>query len=174
MNRTVYTLLFVFLSMIGINLWAQKKATGKVAAKSDGGNTTGKIMYPTVYLGHSNFSGGDMKKAEFDRLLKEGLTSKDSLGNRYKVLGFEFNYAERQQYEDSAGNLKMMTEILFEYCPGDTVTNAVSSSIYERTKPGDTVYINKVKVVKYIGKTNKTLPDTAAIAAKAMKCVIVK
>jgi hypothetical protein len=174
MNRTVYTLLFVFLSMIGVNLWAQQKSAGKAAAKGDGGNTPGVIMYPTVYLGHSNFSGGNIKKAEFDRLLKEGLTSKDSSGNKYKVLGFEFNYAERQLFEDSAGNLKVMTEIVFEYCPGDTITSGVSASIYERTKPGDTVYINKVKVVKYIGKTNKTLPDTAAIAAKAMKCVIVK
>ena len=133
-----------------------------------------KIMYPTVYLGHSEFKGGNIRKEEFDKLLKDGLTSKDSMGNRYKVLGFEFNYAERQLYEDSAGNLKVMTDFLFEYCPGDTITSNISASIYERTKPGDTVFVNKVMVVKYINKTDKTLPDTAAILAKGLKCVIVK
>ncbi len=174
MIRTVSTLLLVFLSMIGIQLWAQQKATGKVVAKAEGSYSTRKIFYPAVYLGHSDFKGGNIKKEEFDKLLKEGLFSKDSMGNRYKVIGFEFNYAERQLYEDSAGNLKIMTDFLFEYCPGDTITGNISASIYERTKPGDTIFVNKVRVVKYINKTNKTLPDSTAILAKGLKCVIVR
>jgi len=177
MNRTVSIVVVIVLMAAGQNLTAQQKGKSKTAAKTDNVTTEGApashILYPTVYLGHSEYHGGPIKKLEFDRLLKQGLTSHDSLGNKYKVMGFDFNYFERQLAEDSIGNLKMFTEIFYEFCPGDTITSNIATSLYERTKPGDTVIIERVKVVRYINKT-KVLPDASAIGARGLKCVIVK
>jgi len=174
MNRTVKILFLVLSVAVGLNLWAQQKSNGK--ADDKGGAMAGKnILLPTVYLGRSEYHGGPIKKEEFDRLLKQGLTSHDSSGNKYKVVAFDFNYGERQLYEDSIGNLKVMVDLVYEHCPGDTITSNVSASIYDRTKAGDTVYIDRVTVVKYLSnKSNKTQPDSAAIGARGMKCVIVK
>src|SRR4051812_37120233 len=111
MNRTVKILLLFLLIAAGMDLTAQQKSAGK----SDKAPVTAenkKVLYPNVYLGQYEFAGGALKKGDFDRLLKQGLTSKDSAGNKYKVVGFEFDYYERQLYEDSIGNLKVMTDIL--------------------------------------------------------------
>lgn len=165
MVRTVYALLLFCAVAGGLNLWAQQKSAAKPGAH--------KLLMPTVYLGDSKYKGGPIKREEFNRLLKQGLTSKDSVGNRYKVMGFDFNYAEAQLYEDSIGNPKVMMDFSFEYCPGDTITRNVSSSIYDRIKPGDTVYISNVRVVKYLNKT-KLAPDSTAFLAKGLKCEIIK
>lgn len=170
---------FLFLLVAAVacfNLLAQQKKTNAkpVVEKNEGGDQHKKLLLPTVYLGKSDYSGGPIKKEEFNRLLKQGLTSRDSLGNKYKVLGFGFNYAELALYEDSIGNAKMMVDMLYEYCPGDTITNNVSSSIYDRIKPGDTVFIERVIVVKYLPKSTKVQSESDAIGAKGLKCVITK
>lgn len=167
MKRTVYILAVSFLMAFAISLFARQKSNGKTSKQDH-------ILYPTVYLGNSTYMGGPIKKEEFDKLLKQGITSHDSMGYKYKVMGFDFNYAERQLYEDSAGNLKIMTDFSFEYCPGDTITHNIASSIYQRTKPGDTIFIDRVMVARYTSKTNKNQVDTNVIAARAMKCIITK
>lgn len=175
MNRTVRILLIAIPVVICLNLWAQQKKANGSAEKAHGEEPAKKILLPTVYLGRSDYKGGPIKKDDFNRLLKQGLTSRDSLGNKYKVVGFDFNYAERELYEDSVGNLKVMVDLLYEHCPGDTITSNVSASIYERVKAGDTVYIDRVSVVRYLSnKSNKTQADSSAIGAKGMKCVIMK
>jgi hypothetical protein len=170
MNRMVKILLPVFLFVFGASLSAQPKSGGQTPPEK------GKlrVVMPDAYLGRSSTNGGQIKKADFDKLLKQGITAHDSAGNKYKVIGFEFGYAEKSLYEDEAGNLQVGTDYLDEYCPGDTVSHNVSGSIYERTKPGDTVYIDRIKVVGYVKKTTQTLPETEAILAKPMKFVIIK
>ncbi|MGZ7142769.1 hypothetical protein ACXWOE_10135, partial [Streptococcus pyogenes] len=64
-----------------------------------------------------------------------------------RVAGFIFNYKERNIYEDSVGNIIPVTDLLMEYCPGDTLTPAISASIYQRTKRGDTAYFDDIRVV---------------------------
>jgi hypothetical protein len=174
MNRTVKFLLLLVLVVAGMDLAARQKSNAKVE-KAQSGTESRKVLYPNVYLGQYEFAGGPIKKGDFDRLLKRGVTSKDSAGNKYKVIGFEFDYYERQLYEDSIGNLKVMTDILSEYCPGDTISGNVAYSIYDRSKPGDSVFLDRVKVVKYIDPTSgKTTPETEAILAKVFKAYIVK
>ncbi len=170
MNRTVKFLLLAVLAITGLNLWAQQVSKGKTDGQAD---ATRKMLLPTVYLGKSEFHGGVIKKEDFNRYLKQGLTSHDSMGNKYKVVSFEFNYVERELFEDSVGNLKVMTEDLFEFCKGDTITSNVAGSIYDRVKAGDTVYIDRVLVAKYLNKNMKSI-DTIAIGARGMKCVITK
>jgi hypothetical protein len=162
MNRIVQSLIFVFL-IGGYSAYAQKPQT-KVKASAPK-----RILMPQAYLGNSDYKGGVIPKAELSKLLKQGLTSRDSLGNRYKVAGFEFAYSERMIYEDSLGTLFSTFDMLSEYCIGDTLSAGIAGSIYDRFKIGDTVYINRVKVIKPMGTG-----DGMEIAGRGMKCVIAK
>ncbi|MFI5195821.1 MAG: hypothetical protein ACHQD8_01910 [Chitinophagales bacterium] len=173
MNRTVNILSLVLLIAYGVNLPAQQAAKGKADGKQQGKGVT-RIFLPPVYLGNSEYKGGPIKKNTFDDLLKQGLTSHDSLGNRYRVVGFQFGYAERNVYEDSVGNLQMLMDYAYEYCPGDTITAAIAASIYDRTKPGDTLYFDRVSVVKYLNNSTQPQSETESFAARGMKFVIVK
>lgn len=172
MIRTAKILLPVLMLVFGANLCAQQAAKGKADGKQP--NNGKKIIVPMVYLGHSKNTGGPIKKSEFDELLKQGLTSADSLGNNYKVVGFQFSYAERNVYEDSMGNLQMMMDYSYEFCPGDTITSSISSSIYDRTKPGDTLYFDRVSLVKLPKKQGDAVSESNPVAGRAMKFYIVK
>jgi len=191
MHRTVTILLFILLVITGLNLSAQQKKTDSKATQP---NKASHIFKPTVYLGHSEYIGGPIKKDIFCNLMRQGLTSHDSLGNKYRIVGFDFGYAERNLYEDSLGNLMPMTDFSYEHCFGDTLTvdishnnstaisnyldgtpdsSDISRSIYNRAKPGDTIYFEKVLVAKYINAT-QSRPDSDAILGRSLKFWIVK
>ncbi|HXS36751.1 MAG TPA: hypothetical protein VN721_08625 [Flavipsychrobacter sp.] len=160
-------LLGVFFLFFAVTLWAQQKKTQTNKLVENPTEQKGKIRYKPipVYLGHSTLSGGTVNKFVFDSLLKQGLTSMDSAGVIYTVSSFIFNYAERNLYEDSAGNLVMLTDYLLEYCPGDTLTSDISQTIYQRVKNGDTLYFDRVIVKR---------PDSTEASGKSMKFVITK
>jgi hypothetical protein len=63
-----------------------------------------------------------------------------------------FSYGERNLYEDSLGNLIVLTDYLSEWCAGDTVSPAISNNIFYKTKPGDTAYIDQIRVLLPTGK----------------------
>lgn len=172
MIRTVYVLLLVFLLVAGINAWAQQKAKNKTESKPVKGHA--KLLKPTTYLGNSDFSGGVMPKAEFKQMLRKGFSSRDSFGNKYTIVGFDFTYAERNLYEDSVGNDEVLTDYLYEYCPGDTVSSNITNNIYGRIKAGDTVFVEHVKLRILPGNTLLSAADTNLIEGRGMKCVIVK
>lgn len=183
MSRTVYILLLIFIVAYGLDLSAQQKGKGK-------GNE--KIFMPSVYLGHSDKKAGPLQKAEFVNLMKQGLTSHDSLGNNYKVTGFDFSYAEQKLYEDSAGKLVMMVDMSAEYCPGDTLASDIAYNVhtlsspylndsadipkglYDRVKAGDTLYFDHIHLVKAGKNSALSMADTASIAGHGMKFYIVK
>lgn len=139
------TVLFFFV----VSLWAQPKA------RYDSGNGDDKAKDTTkpkkkklpVFLGNSNISGGDISKHVFDSLLKQGLTAKDTAGFISKVTGFMFTYAELKLYEDEVGKLIWLMDYQSEYCEGDTINKNIASSIYDRTKVGDTVYFDQALVL---------------------------
>jgi hypothetical protein len=176
MKRTVNILLLVFSSAVCLNLFAQQKGKAK------------RIFKPMVYLGQSQVSGGPIKKEEFNTLLKQGLTSRDSLGDKYKIVSFDFIYGERTLYEDSVGNLKVLVDFNTSYCPGDTITYDMartihaeqsktgeeSPGIYDRIKPGDTIYFDHIRVERLAKNSVISLSDTIPIAGKGMKFWIVK
>jgi hypothetical protein len=149
---------------------AKKQPAQKVPEKTEAAPKVVRNFLPDVYLGASDYRGGVIRKPAFDSLLKMGLRSRDSLGNKYQVQGFDFTYGERNIYEDSAANLQLITDYQLEYCPGDTVSRGISSSIYERTKAGDTIFIDKIRVARLRGD----VPDSITIVGRPMKCVIVK
>ena len=177
-RQTIILVVFSAVSLWALSLHAQKKGAKKapvvkVKPKTTDTVATKKVIrnfLPDVYLGQSNFSGGIIRKKMFDSLMKQGLSSHDSMGNKYKVMGFDFIYGERNLYEDSTADLHVITDYLMEYCPGDTVSKAISTSIYDRTKNGDTIFIDKIKVARLRGD----LPDSFSIVGRPVKCVIVK
>ena len=192
MHRLAGILLLTLLLTTGFDLSAQQKKVDHEPTLN--GKKSIHLFKPPVYLGHSENTGGPIKKDVFNNLMKQGLTAHDSLGNRYRIVGFDFGYAERNFYEDSVGNLIAMTDFLSEHCTGDSLpgditqtksteiknyldgtpdNGDVSRSIYNRTKPGDTVYFDKILVAKYINAT-QSLPDSAAILGRSMKFWIVK
>ena len=177
MRRAINIFTITFLTVCCLKLFAQQIA-GKAAAKTN--EKPRKLFIPPVYLGHSAYSGGAIRKQLFDSLLKQGLSAHDSLGNIYRVAGFDFSYAERNLYEDSVANLVVLTDFQSEYCPGDTISldlslaTETSPSIYQRTKAGDTVYFDHIRLFAQHG--NKIFPslDTLPILGRGMKFTITK
>lgn len=138
----------------------------KVENKTPKQTTKTEEKYPvlTAVLAQSDYHKGEIKKAVFDSLLKHGISAKDSAGNIYKVNGFVFGYKERNLYEDSVGKLMIVADYMTEFCSGDTLSPALKSSLYGRTKAGDTAFFDNIKV-----------PVRAKqLMAKSMKFVIVK
>lgn len=161
MKRIVNTILIVGLMLVTIRLWA---AAGNGEQK---GKTPLAHKQPPVYtyLGNSVMNGGAVPKATFDALLKQGLHAKDSLGGVCTIVSFDFNYVERNLYEDSAGKLMVVPDYLLEHCFGDTITKDIAASIYDRTKEGDTTYFDNIVV---------TRPDGSPGMGKSMKFTITK
>ena len=173
MNRTVKILLPILLLVAAINLLAQQKTVGKNDKQSK--LVSGKkVFMPPVYLGNYQCSGGPLKKAELEQLLHHQLTSKDADGTKYKILEFTFTYAEAQMYEDSIGNPLFTTDYASEYCPGDTVSASISANMPSRLKPGDSVFFDRIKIVRYAKNGTGTMPDTTAFEGKPFKCYVTR
>jgi len=169
MKRTFSTVCGFLFCFFAVTLWAQKSkkkpAPAKTVEKPAVATYKNYTTPIAVYLGHSSITGGTVPKQEFDSLLKEGLWGKDSSGVEYKVTGFNFNYAERNIYEDSTGGPMVLTDYMMEPCIGDTVDAIIAATIYKRTKAGDTVFIDQLKLLR---------PDNQTAAGKALKVVIGK
>lgn len=151
------------LLAVSLKLAAQKaKGDGKKVAVAAMDEKKPSVMY--AYLGRSAVRDGKLSKKVFDSLLKQGITAKDSIGNTYKIDGFMFSYGERVLYEDSVGNLMVLTDMITEYCPGDTLSPALKRSMFSRTKAGDTAYIDDVKVQTPGGQ----------MGAKGMRLILTK
>ncbi len=173
MNRIACVLLFGLFLSIGFNATAQKQKKGK--SDTAVSKTKPKKFYvPQVYLGDSKQVSGSMAKDELSRLMREGLSAHDSLGNAYTVTGFMFGYSERMLYEDSVGNLVVMTDYLSDYCPGNKLPESVSSSIYDRMKAGDTVHFNQVTLRRNAKSGGENGTDLGGIAGRGLKFLIVK
>jgi hypothetical protein len=194
MSRTLKLVLLLCFIAVGNSIWAQ--SGGRPQGKPATPEKAKKMFMPQVYLGKSRLAGGPIKKRAFDSLLKQGITAYDSLGNKYKVVDFDFSYAERKLYEDSVGNLLMMMDFQSEHCKGDTLSAVLTTNssvnlstyaqtvsetdesssmiIYDRTKSGDTLYFDHVRVLKNPGNKLINLPDSVSFMAKGMKFYIVK
>lgn len=118
-----------------------------------------------VYLGKSNIDDGFISENLFDSLISQGLTSRDSAGKVYKVNGFLLTYGERNLYEDSVGNLMVLTDLLTQPCDGDTLNTYVLDNITDRSKKGDTVYFDQITV---------TAPEGYNANGKPMRLILTK
>lgn len=115
-----------------------------------------------VAIGRSgDFHGGVISEKDFDAVAPRGVHIKDPQGAF--IEGFAFTYAERNLYEDSAANEKLVTEYFSEYCMGDTLSPIIAQTIADRTKPGDTAYYDDIHI---------RLPNGKSALGKPMKFVI--
>lgn len=174
MRHTASVLLLTFLLGAGLQTHAQTKPKAKQDTAKANKIDVSKVLMPQAYIGDFEQAGGTIKREQISALLKKGLTSKDKSGNKYKVTSFVFSYAERMLYEDSLSNLMIVTDRMSEYCPGDTLTAAVAGSIYDRIKPGDTIYIERVNVQKYASNTDTKNTVGLEMAGKGLKFAIIK
>lgn len=125
---------------------------------------------PAVYLGNSNFSGGTIKYTEFERLMKEGIYSRDSAGNTYNIIGFDFIYGELGSFEDSLGNPVMLTDYQRSRCKGNKLSSdIVDAGIFTRVKRGDTVAIQEVMLT-----SNKNNAKRDTFLGKSITCFITR
>jgi len=67
-----------------------------------------------------------------------------------------------------------MTDILSEYCPGDTITGNVAYSIFDRSKPGDTVYFDRITVLLQSDPNTGKGSMGEPILGKTLKAYITK
>lgn len=105
-----------------------------------------------VVLGNE-YKSGNIQFTAFSEAIKKGLQAKDSAGRQFVVSGFAFTYVERTLYEDSLGNPMIVPDYLMEYCFGDTLSTFLKNNIADRSKAGDTVYIDKITLVTPDGKS---------------------
>ncbi len=176
MKHTSKFIILFFLALYCYSVSGQKNNKKNTSNTENNKDTIKKkvVIVPHVYLGHSDFDGGKIKKQKFDSLMKQGISSHDSLGKEYKIIGFTFNYAEKNIYEDVNANLVVMVDYSLEYCKGDTLSSTISNSLYSRTKPGDTIYLDHIMVLKHKGETTEYQPDSTAILGKNLVCIITK
>ncbi len=147
MKRIASILSILLLTAGAWSLYAQVEGDDKKDEKKKK-----KEYRVPVYLGETSYRDTAIPQETFDSLLRQGLTAKDSAGISYDVQGFLFTFGERNLYEDSVGNLMWVTDLLSEYCYGDTMSSWLLSTITSRTKKGDTIYIDQIKVSSPEGK----------------------
>lgn len=157
----------IFLLLLGACVANVNAQTRKTAAKPTNAKPK-NVLLPIAYLGEPDKLGGPIKKDDFSRLVKLGVKGKDSTGTRYVAHGFEFVFAERMLYEDSIGNLQLMTDYLSQICLGDTLPGVVANSISERAKVGDTL------IFKSIGFVKENQPANIPLLGKGMRFYIIK
>lgn len=184
MTRTVNICLLSALLVTGGAVHAQQK--GKTKENTAPAPAARKVFYPPVYLGNSDYWRGPIKKEVFDQLMQQGLTAHDSSGNKYKVLAFDFTYAEHVLSEDNTGYPTITTDYLIMPCHGNMLDTGIVATksaeqslvgektpgIFERTKAGDSVFFDHIKVVKYIN--NQPEGVEKAIIGRGMKFAITK
>lgn len=119
-----------------------------------------KLPLVDVHLGRSDIKSGAISKRMFDSLVKQHL----QVAGGGTVTGFSFTYAEHMLYEDSIGNPLRLVDYLVEYCPGDSLTPGIKSSLFDRTKAGDTAYFSRIKVALPSGQEASGRTMTFVIA----------
>lgn len=138
MKRIAGLPLILLTALLAIGVYAQEK--------DDKNKKPPKPKPVPVYLGNSSIDSGLVSKRTFDSLIRQGLTAKDSAGHPYNVNSFFMTFCERAVYEDSVGNLMLMTDYLSEYCFDSKLKEYQLNVLLERTKKGDTVIFEDIKL----------------------------
>lgn len=159
MKKAVYLLTLLLSLGVVYSVYAQKEQ------KDDKEKKKKKVYKVPVYLGNTNIKDTAIPHYVFDSLLATKITARDSNGSAYQIHGYLFTYGERNLYEDSVGNLMWVTDLLSEYCYGDTMTSWLLGAITDRTKYGDTIYFDQIKT---------TSPEGKPVDGKPMRIVLTK
>jgi hypothetical protein len=157
-------LLIAAIALLFTAAYAQKKSVKeKTPLRQAAARPPVRPMLEVAIGRSGNLDGGVISEKDFDAIAPKGIHIKDPQGAF--IEGFSFTYAERNVYEDSAANQKLVTEYFSEYCIGDTLSPIISQTIGDRTKPGDTAYYDDIHI---------RLPDGKTATGKSMKFVIAR
>ena len=166
MRKAILTAGFLGLICIVCSVSAQRATTKRAApaAKDTGSKKAPQLPIVPVYLGNTGMTGGVISKGRFDSAAKQGLLLRGAESGG-AIKSFTFMYAERGLFEDSVGNPLVLVDYLTEICDGSQLSSGVQSSIYDRTKAGDTAYFNDIRV---------RLPSGLSAKGAVMKFVITR
>ncbi len=112
-----------------------------------------KIPEAAVFLGSTTLNGGVIPDAVFDSLARLPVTAQAKDGSIAQVLGYTLTFAERSIAEDSVGNPILAVDYFSEICSGDTLNAVLRNNLFDRTKPGDTVWYDRIQVATAAGQT---------------------
>lgn len=161
-RRTLFLLGCISCSVATLLAQTPKKSNTKTAGAKETKPAVQRIPFSkppvTVYLGMSDIHEGVVPKPLFDSLMRQGLTARDSAGNALAVTEFFFLYKERNLYEDSVGNYYVGVDLLSDVNKGNHLNQIISNSIYERTKPGDTVLFENLLVQSADSNIRRGIP----------------
>lgn len=144
-----YTLATALQLTAGVCAFAQGRADEKAAQSA----AQKKAPPAAVFLGSSEQAGGVIPDQLFDSLGRLPLTARDKDGKPAQVLAFTVTFAERTLAEDSAGNPLVAVDVFSEKCTGDTLSTVLRNNLFDRTKPGDTVWYEHIRVSTAAGET---------------------
>lgn len=165
MNRIFTYICLVLLGFGALQANGQAKAGKKPVKKG--------VLFPDVFFAGSTVANGPVKVKDLETMLRSKLQAHDSSGTSYKVLGFDFTYAERGLFEDSAANLSFSFDYLTQYCPGDSLSDDIIKNIFDRLKAGDTVYVDHVRLTGMDNGPKASELDSIVFFGKSLKLAIV-
>lgn len=163
-RRLLYPLSIMVLLMLALPSFAQK-VEGEDKKEKENKEKKKEMPRVPVYLGFSSLQEGPIPHHVFDSLMAQGLKARDTAGLEYEVNGFLLGFAERNLYEDSVGNLMVITDQHSHYCFGDSLDSFLQKNLPSRTKPGDTLYFDNIKL---------THPEGFHIYGQPMKFVLTR
>ena len=155
------------LCSLSVTLVLAQAKNGKTKKTSTAAKPKPKPKYKPcpVYLGNSEWRGGLISKKEFDTLVAQGLTARDSAGTIATVVQFRIYFKERNLVEDSIGNYHIISDLIMDLSKGNKLNYYFGSSFAERTKKGDTALFDDIVVM---------MPDSATVQGLPLSFIIDK
>ncbi|MFM2386031.1 MAG: hypothetical protein RL660_788 [Bacteroidota bacterium] len=137
----------------------KKKAAAKPAAA-----TATQVPQFEPMLGCS-LKSGTYSKRDILSALSQPLCVKSTNGQKtYKVVSYDFTYAEQGIFEDSLGVPTRMIDYIYEECRGDSVKVRWQKALVDRLIKMDTLKFTQI-VLLYEGKATK-IKDNVVVVVK--------
>ena len=149
-QKSLVVVVAVTLTFLG-SARAQMRADGKT--KDAKAAVAKKIPEAAVFLASTILDGGVIPDRVFDSLARQPITARDKSGQPAQVVGYTLTFAERTLAEDSAGRPMLAVDYFSEICNGDTLNAVLRNNLFDRTKPGDTVWYERIQVATAAGQT---------------------
>jgi hypothetical protein len=149
-QKSFVVVLAVVLTAFGA---ARAQMRANVSAKDAKEIVITKVPEVAVFLASTALDGGVIPDHVFDSLACLPITARDKSGRPAQVVSYTLTFAERTLAEDSAGNPMLAVDYFSEVCNGDTLNAVLRNNLFDRTKPGDTVWYERIQVATAAGQT---------------------
>lgn len=103
-----------------------------------------KIVHKGKAYLFNGMGSGKISKQVFDSLLQYTLIAKDSQNREHPVLQYTFTYAERGVYEDSTGQMRIMTDYNSIESDNGKLPGYWITNLKKISKAGDTAIFSEI------------------------------